>query len=124
VLYHSDTTQGVWAHDYDDGKVSNRRLFLKGDGLQSDGLAVDEAGNVWVADVSGSGAARGFAPDGTEVARIEVPAKMVTSLCFGGADRRDLYIVTGDNTADAERAGTIYRTRAAVPGCAVAMARV
>ena len=29
---------------------------------------------------------------------------MVTSLCFGGADRRDLYIVTGDNTADPDRA--------------------
>ena len=45
---------------------------------------------------------------------------MVTSVCFGGADRRDLYIVTGDNTEVPERAGTIYRTRADVPGVAVA----
>lgn len=124
TLYHSDTTQGIWAHDWDDGTVSNRRLFVSGDLVQPDGLAVDEAGTVWVADVSGSRAVRGFAPDGTEVGRVEVPARMVTSLSFGGADRRDLYIVTGDNTADPDRQGTIFKTRADVPGCTVPMARV
>ena len=124
VLYHSDTPRGVWAHDYDDGAVSNRRLFLGHDQITPDGLAVDEDGTVWVADVSGSGAARGFAPDGTEVGRVEVPARMVTSVCFGGPDRRDMYIVTGDNVADPDREGTIFRTRAAVPGCAVAAAKI
>jgi sugar lactone lactonase YvrE len=124
ILYHADTTRGVWAHDYADGQVSGRRLFLDVATIQPDGLAVDEAGTVWVADVSGSGAARGFAPDGTEVARVEVPAKMVTSVCFGGADRRDMYVVTGDNTAEPERVGTIYRTRADVAGCPVDVARV
>jgi sugar lactone lactonase YvrE len=74
--------------------------------------------------VSGSGAVRGFDPDGNEVGRIEVPARMVTSLCFGGTDRRDLYVVTGDNTSDPARGGTIYRTRADVPGCLVATATV
>jgi xylono-1,5-lactonase len=124
TLYHADTTRGVWAHDYDDGRVSHRRLFLARDDLMPDGLAVDEAGVVWVADVSGTGAVRGFGPDGVEVGRVTVPARMVTSVCFGGPDRRDLYVVTGDNTAEPERGGTIYRTRAAVPGCPVAAARV
>ncbi len=126
TIYHSDTVRGVWAHDLDDdGSVSNRRLFLDrhecdGGALMPDGLAVDEAGTVWVADVSGSGAARAFAPDGREVERVEVPSSMVTSLSFGGADRRDLYIVTGDNTEDPQRQGTIFRTRVETPGCAVA----
>jgi xylono-1,5-lactonase len=124
VLYHADTTQGVWAHDYDDGTVSNRRFLVQRDDLMPDGLAVDEAGVVWVADVSGSGSVRGFAPDGAEVGRVSVPARMVTSLCFGGPDRRDLYIVTADNTAAPERGGTIYRTRVNVPGCAVPPAAV
>lgn len=123
TLYHSDTTRGVWAHDYLEGRVSERRLFAAGD-LMPDGLAVDESGVVWVADVSGSGAARAYDADGVEVERVEVPAKMVTSVSFGGADRRDLYIVTGDNTDDPEREGTIYRTRAEVAGCAVPLARV
>ena len=124
VLYHSDTPRGVWAHDYDDGTVANRRLFVSIDAVMADGLAVDEAGTVWVADVSGSGAVIGFSPEGEEVGRVEVPAKMVTSVCFGGTDRRDMYIVTGDNTEDRDRRGTIYRTRADVPGVAAAMARV
>jgi sugar lactone lactonase YvrE len=124
VLYHSDTARGVWAHDYDDGAVSGRRLFLERDDLSPDGLAVDEEGTVWIADVSGSGAARGFAPDGREVGRVEVPARMVTSVCFGGPDRRDFYIVSGDNVADPDLGGTIFRTRAAVPGCAVAAAKI
>ncbi len=124
VLYHSDTTRGVWAHDYADGAVSGRRLLLRGDVFAPDGLAVDEAGVIWVADVSGSGAVRGFSPEGAEIARIDVPAKMVTSVCFGGPDRRDLYIVTADNTDEPDRGGTIFRTRSDVPGCTVALARL
>ena len=116
VLYHADTTRGVWAHDYDDGKVSGRRLFVQRDDLSPDGLAVDEAGTVWVADVSGSGAVRGFAPDGSEVGRVEVPARMVTSLCFGG--RRPPRPVHRHRRQHRrpDAGGTIYRTRADVAG--------
>lgn len=121
VLYHADTgVNGVWAHDYDDGQVANRRFLVQRDDLQPDGLAVDEDGNVWVADVSGSRSVRIFSPAGDEVARIAVPAKMVTSICFGGADRRDVYIVTADNTEDPAKAGTVHRTRSDVAGVPVA----
>lgn len=125
ILYHADTIRGVWAHDIHDGIVSDRRLFLDrattdGGELMPDGLAVDEAGTVWVADVSGSGAARAFDPDGHEVDRVNVASTMVTSVSLGGPDRRDLYIVTGNNTDDPERRGTIFRTRVDTPGCAVA----
>ena len=120
VLYHADTAaHGVWAHDYVDGVARNRRFLVQRDDLMPDGMAVDEAGTVWVADVSGSSAVRAFAPDGTELTRIEVPARMVTSVSFGGADRRDLYIATGDNTAQPEREGTLFRTRAEVAGCPI-----
>lgn len=126
VLYHADTTaNGVVAHAYrPDGTVANRRFLVRDDRLQPDGLAVDEAGTVWVADVGGSRAVRGFAPDGAEVGRVAVPARMVTSLCFGGPDRRDMFIVTADNTDDADRKGTVFHTRAEVPGCVVAKATI
>jgi sugar lactone lactonase YvrE len=124
VLYHADSVRGVWAHDYDDGSVSGRRLLVTVDVVTPDGLAVDESGTVWVADVGGSSAVRGFGPDGKERGRIRVPATMVTSVCFGGADRRDVYIVTGDNTEDPDKGGSVFRTRADVPGVAVAKARV
>ena len=63
VLYHSDSSRGVWAHDYVDGQVSGRRLLVQRNGLMPDGLAIDEATTVWVADGSGSRALRGLAAE-------------------------------------------------------------
>ena len=47
------------------------------------------------------------------------PAPAASGLVFGGRDMRDLYVVTADNTDDPARKGTIFRTRADVPGLAV-----
>jgi gluconolactonase len=121
TIYHSDTgRKAVWAHDLaDDGTASNARFAVQSDDLEPDGLAIDENGTIWVADVSGSRSVRAFSANGTEVGRIPVPAKMVTSVCFGGADRRDMYIVTADNQDDKAKQGTVFRTRADVPGLRV-----
>ena len=78
---------------------------------------------IWVAIYNGGCAAR-YTPDGKLDRKIDVPAKAVTSLCFGGPDRRDLYVVTADNTEDPERKGTIFRTRIDVPGLPAPLARV
>lgn len=124
VLYHSDTgNHHVICHDVEGDELVNRRALAEHPSFMPDGLAVDEAGTIWVADY-GSGRVRGFNPQGEEIASVSVPARAVTSLCFGGADRRDLYIVTADNTEDASRGGTVFRTRADVPGLPVAKARV
>jgi len=124
ILYHADSAaQHLIVHDVaPDGSCSNRRALPISVG-GPDGLAVDEAGAIWVAIFNGSCAAR-YTPDGKLDRKIDVPAKAVTSLCFGGKDRRDLYIVTADNTDDPERKGTIFRTRADVPGVPVPLARV
>ena len=124
-IYHADTlSTHVICHDVEDDRYVNRRPLGEARTFQPDGLAVDESGTVWVADY-GAGCVRGLDPDtGAEVVRIDVPSTAVTSLCFGGADRRDLYIVTADNTDDPDRGGTVFRTRAEVPGVAVALARI
>jgi gluconolactonase len=49
---------------------------------------------------------------------------MVTSLCFGGEDLRDLYVVTGSDGGPSETCGTIYRIRTEVAGLPLAPARV
>jgi len=125
VVYHADTgSNAIVAHDVAaDGSCGNRRNLVQRDGFQPDGLAVDEAGTVWVAEFGG-GCVSGFGPDGSVVGRIDLPAKQITSLCFGGADRRDLYIVTADNTEDRSRLGTVFRTRVDVPGVAVPLVRI
>ncbi|MEX2394795.1 MAG: SMP-30/gluconolactonase/LRE family protein, partial [Actinomycetota bacterium] len=120
TLYQSDTGRGhIVAHDIaSDGTVSNRRAFAAT--TAPDGLAVDEADNVWVASYGG-GCAVGFDADGTEIARVAVPAVQVTSLAFDG---RDLYIVTADNTEDPSRNGTIFHTTVDIPGLVMPLARV
>lgn len=124
VMYHSDSSsEHLIVHDVNDGVLSNRRALSPGGRFFPDGLAVDESGTIWVADYS-HGRALAMSPEGDEVASIEVPTNAATSLCFGGDDRRDLYIVTADNTDDPSRAGTIFRTRVEVPGLPVPFAKI
>jgi sugar lactone lactonase YvrE len=105
-----------------DGRAKDRRAIDVAPGFP-DGLAVDEEGVIWVA-LYGSGCVARYRPDGAPDGSLEVPASSVTSLCFGGADRRDLYVVSADNSDDPERGGSIFRTRVDVPGLAAPLARI
>jgi xylono-1,5-lactonase len=125
-LYHSDARGGL-VRVYDvkgDGSVGPWRQFasLGADGV-ADGLKVAADGSVWVADAHG-GRVAVFEPDGRHRMDVAVPLPMVTSLCFGGDDLRDLYIVTGSRGGPSENCGTVFRSRAAVPGLPLAPARV
>ncbi len=123
-LYHSDSIgECIIVHDVDgEGRVANRGAIAVERGAP-DGLAVDESGCIWTASYGGGCALR-YTPDGVLDATIEVPAVQVTSLCFGGDDRRDLYIVTADNTDDAGLGGTILQTRTEVAGLDAPLARI
>lgn len=129
TLVHADTArQHIVAHDVDDaGRVSGGRVFarVEGGGRAGgpDGLAVDVEGGVWVA-VYGAGAVHRYAPDGSLERSIDVPARAVTSLCFGGADLRDLYVVSADNTDEPAAEGCIFRTRSDLAGLPAPLARV
>ncbi|MBI3797584.1 MAG: SMP-30/gluconolactonase/LRE family protein [Deltaproteobacteria bacterium] len=125
ILYHADSAaQHLIVHDVTpDGSCRNRRSISVSAVGGPDGLAVDEAGAIWVAIYNGGCAAR-YTPDGKLDRKVDVPAKAVTSLCFGGKDRRDLYVVTADNVEEPARKGTIFRTRVEVAGLPVSLARV
>jgi gluconolactonase len=123
-LFHADsTTQAVWVYDVQpDRTVKDRRIFAKLPVGWPDGMAVDAEGGIFVAVVN-DGEVMRFKPDGTLDSRLKVPAKMVTSLTFGGKDMQDLYIVTADNTDDKAKKGTIFKTRSDIPGLPVPKAR-
>jgi sugar lactone lactonase YvrE len=124
-LYHSDSlSKLVRAYDVRaDGAVSPWRTFATiADGIP-DGLAVAADGSVWVAIADG-GCVIAFEPDGTERMRLAVPLPMVTSVCFGGDDLRDLYVVTGSRGGPRENCGTVFRTRVESPGRLRPLARV
>ena len=124
TLYHSDSgRQTVFCYSVAaDGSLGEKRPFVKTDGGAPDGLAVSEDGAVWVALAGGSGVGV-YSPSGAQQDLIEIPQPMCTSLCFGGADRRDLYIVSGSQGSESERAGAVFRTRTRVAGLPVAAAR-
>ncbi len=124
LLYHCDsTTQAVWAYDVaPDRSVKDRRIFAKLPEGWPDGMAVDVEGGLWVAAVR-IGEVMRFKANATLDRRIKIPAKMVTSLTFGGRDLQDLYIVTADNTDKPDLKGTIFRMRADIPGLPVPKVR-
>jgi gluconolactonase len=55
-----------------------------------DSLAVDSAGNICVATLVNGGITV-ISPDGAYVRHIALPDRMVTNICFGGADLRTAY---------------------------------
>jgi D-xylonolactonase len=122
TMYHSDTAaRAIRVHRLDEDRATPVGV-IRVDG-RPDGLAVDTEGGVWVA-LYGAGAVQRYRPSGTADVRIEVPARAVTSLCFGGADLRDVYVVTADNTDDPARAGTIFRLRCEIAGLPAPLARI
>ena len=95
-MYHADTLAGVvWIRDYDPptGAVGARAVHLELAPEMPDGVAIDTEDHLWVA-LFGAGEIRRFAPDGTLVDRVRVPAPRVTSLAFGGNDLGRLLITT------------------------------
>jgi xylono-1,5-lactonase len=125
-LYHSDSrAPGVRVYDVAaDGSVGPWRLFADlGEGSVPDGLKVASDGSVWVADAR-LGRVAVFEPDGSHRLDVAVPLPMVTSLCFGGDDLRDLYIVTGSDGGPHADCATLFRTRVEVPGLPLHPARV
>jgi xylono-1,5-lactonase len=126
LLYHCDARRElVRVYDVrDDGSVGHWRAFAAmGPGSVPDGLKVAIDGSVWVADAHG-GRVAVFGSDGRHRRDVPVPRPMVTSVCFGGDDLRDLYIVTGSRGGPSERCGTVYRMRSDVAGLPLPVARV
>jgi sugar lactone lactonase YvrE len=115
----------AFAHDPASGALGAPRdfaVFGEGDGVP-DGLVVDAQECVWVALWEG-GAVRRYAPDGSLLAHLPVPARLVTCPGFGGPGLADLYVTTAweGMTAAARAAdplaGHVLRCRPGATGSA------
>ncbi|MEP0844042.1 MAG: SMP-30/gluconolactonase/LRE family protein [Phycisphaerae bacterium] len=87
TLYVADIGAGqTYAYDLDkDGRPTNKRLFCESG---SDGATLDAEGNVYL---TGKGVLV-FDKTGRKIQTIEVPENWVGNVCFGGKDRRTLFI--------------------------------
>lgn len=83
--------------------VDHRGMPLELKGSEVDGIAVDDAGNLYV---TGARTIAVFNPAGRCVGLIAV-GERTNNAAFGGPDRRTLYITTGTS---------IYEARVAIPG--------
>ncbi|HJN39897.1 MAG TPA: SMP-30/gluconolactonase/LRE family protein, partial [Chloroflexota bacterium] len=86
-----------------------------------DGLTVDAEGFIWVA-IYGASRVQRYSPAGKLDGEISLQTSQITSVAFGGAGYRDLYITSateGFSDKDFERepsGGALFRTRPGVAG--------
>ena len=68
-----------------DGKLTNKTLICK---LGSDGMTIDDEGNLYL---TGKGVTV-FDKTGKQIERIDVPEPWTANVCFGGKDKKTLFI--------------------------------
>jgi gluconolactonase len=102
TLYVADIGAGkTFAYPIlDDGRLGAGGLVVA---LGSDGMAVDEAGNLYL---TGEGV-HILSPSGETLGRIAVPRPWTSNVAFAGPDRRTLFITAGKSA---------FTVRMSVPG--------
>ncbi len=103
------------------GDLKNKRTFVdiprdEQEG-RADGLTIDAEGYIWSARIDGGIIVR-YSPEGIEDKRVQVPARKVTSLAFGGQNLEDLYITTagGQDRSTDTFAGALFKLKPGVCG--------
>ena len=124
VMYSVDSlTQRVWKRAYDvaTGEVGPRAVHLTIEDGKPDGICIDAMDHLWVA-IWGGGQVRRFAPDGSQVARVEVAAPHTSSMAFAGPDLDQLVItsatveLTDEQLATYPMSGHLFSARVGVTG--------
>ena len=112
TFYFSESGEGVFRYDLDEsGTVTSRILIAEID--DSDGIALDIEGNLWVARYLNDHVLC-FNTNGKMAAKVLTPFKNVASLTFGGPDMRDLFI-TGGVLMEMGQGG-VAKIRVDIPG--------
>ncbi len=95
VLYVADTSAGIMAFDVAErGELSTERTLVA-EVPGADGMAIDAAGNLFVAAADG---VRVYDPEGQLWGTIEMPDGSSPANCtFGGADARRLFITAQES---------------------------
>lgn len=102
VMYHCDSLgRTIYRYDFDieKGEISNRHVFYKEQSdSEPDGMAVDQCGNLWVAQWNGW-RLDCFSPQGNKLRSIDMPVQRPTSCAFN--DDFSTLFITSCSQADA-----------------------
>lgn len=108
-LYVSYAGKAVkfWTVDPATGALSAPTAFTLTTKYNPGGIAIDQGGNVWVAEYDGDNGQRGaievFNPSGTRLwATVFIPGMRPNGIAFGGADRTRVFVTTdtAEGTSD------------------------
>lgn len=118
-LYFTDSTAGkIYRFSYDvaNGHIFNQTtlITIPGEEGAPDGLTVDIEGKIWSARWDGAALFQ-YNEAGQEQRKIDIPARKVTSVAFGGEGLADMYITTalddGSRKDEGSGAGGLFRLR-------------
>ncbi len=88
--------------------LGNYEVLVELPGGDPDGLAIDSAGNIFVAHFGGKAVYK-ISKEGEVLQKIETPGKKPTNLEFAGKDLRTLYITEVETNS-------VYKTTVDIPG--------
>lgn len=90
TLYVADIRGNkTWSYTINsDGTLSGKKLFCE---MGSDGMTIDNKGNIYL---TGKGVTV-FDKNGKMLGTIEVPENWTANVCFGGKNRKTLYMTAG-----------------------------
>jgi D-xylonolactonase len=121
-FYTDSFAHNIYQFDFDEptGELSNQTVFYsvpESHGFP-DGCTLDSEDHLWFALFGGAAIVR-LDPKGRVVATIPMPAKNITSLTFGGEDRKDIYVTSEGGLARTNidpHAGALFRIRSKISG--------
>lgn len=108
----------VYDHDEESASIRNRKvLFEVPDGVP-DGMTIDSEDNIWVAIWGGNRVEHRCGLTGKLLDVINLPARQVSSCCFGDEDFKTLYITSAQVGLEGEYDGCLFRCRTDAQGLA------
>ncbi len=122
-MYYTDTgKRTIYVFDYErsTGELTNQRVLITTEegGGWPDGMTVDGNGDIWSTRWDG-GCIVKYSPEGVELTRLNLPARKVSCVAFGGENYDVMYITTaGGNVkeTDGPLAGALFEVSAGVAG--------
>ena len=121
LAYVSDTLRGeVVRFRVAGDEWTDRETFASFPGGHTDGMAVAEDGSVWVA-LATRGQIAVLEPSGSVRTLYRFATPLLTSLCFGGAERRTVFVTTG--SFDGRDPAQVLGFQAEVAGAEITQAR-
>ena len=121
-FYTDSFAHSIYRFDFDEetGELRNQTVFYRVPESHGfpDGCTVDAEGHLWFALWGGSAIVR-LDPKGGVEATISMPARKITSLTFGGADYKQIYVTSEGGTYrgnDDPLAGALFRVESSIAG--------